>query len=239
MHVTAFNGTLLLRRASREALRLLVRAHLPRVIFYPVKHFSLHHGRARSINMDGRIFQDFSGRAFGDATDAYELNPYSEDVSTPELPHQSAESNAPRYTLTESYAPTPPSSYPLTEPYAPPQVAAGPRQVPGNGGWRGGQLPPTNGGLRRYQTRKVKLVQGVLTIDYPVPRAILNSNQTRYISDIRDGEFTKMTCRFLSSTQLPPASASAYYEKHRHGSDLRPKRIYPKEWLRSPNSQVQ
>jgi len=144
--------------------------------------------------MDGRIFQDYSGRSFGDASDAYELNPYSEDISTPESPDQPAESTQPRYTLTESYDPAPPSSYPLTEPYAPPRVAAGPRD------WTPGPFPSPNGRLKRYPTRKVKLVEGaVLTIDYPVPRAILNSNQTRYISDIRDGEFTKMTCRFLSS----------------------------------------
>lgn len=53
------------------------------------------------------------------------------------------------------------------------------------------------GGLRRYPTRKVKLVHGfVLSADYPVPSAIQNAIETKY----REGgegaaeEFTHMRC---------------------------------------------
>ena len=52
-------------------------------------------------------------------------------------------------------------------------------------------------GVRRYPTRKIKLVQGyVLSIDYPVPSAIQNAVQKQY----RDGEFAEefgqLRCEF-------------------------------------------
>lgn len=154
--------------------------------------------------MVDRRFQDYSGRSFGDATDGYELNPYSEDFSTPAFPDQSAGPNGPRpgsaYSFTESIAPVPPSSYPLTEPYAPQRVAAGLSQASGYDHWVRRHAPAPAGGLKRYPTRKVKLVQGsVLSIDYPVPSAILNSTQPRYKSGdlASDEEFAKMRCRLL------------------------------------------
>lgn len=61
--------------------------------------------------------------------------------------------------------------------------------------WRERQQPA--GGLKRYQTRKVKLVQGsVLSVDYPVPSAIQNSVQKKYRQDLEGGseEFTHMRC---------------------------------------------
>lgn len=63
--------------------------------------------------------------------------------------------------------------------------------------WRQRQLP-TGNGLRRYATRKVKLVQGsVLSVDYPVPSAIQNAVQSKYRSDLEGGseEFTHMRCK--------------------------------------------
>lgn len=71
------------------------------------------------------------------------------------------------------------------------------RQAPGggNGGGGGGG----GGNLRRYATRKVKLVQGsVLSVDYPVPSAIQNAIQAKYRNDLEGGseEFTHMRCRW-------------------------------------------
>jgi chitin synthase len=67
--------------------------------------------------------------------------------------------------------------------------------------WRQRQAPGANngggGGLRRYATRKVKLVQGsVLSVDYPVPSAIQNAVQAKYRNDLEGGseEFTHMRC---------------------------------------------
>lgn len=73
------------------------------------------------------------------------------------------------------------------------------RQAPG--GPSGGSLNGKGGGLRRYATRKVKLVQGsVLSVDYPAPSAIQNAIQAKYRNDIEGGteEFTHMRC--MSST---------------------------------------
>ena len=69
------------------------------------------------------------------------------------------------------------------------------RQAPGgpSGGSSSG-----GGGLRRYATRKVKLVQGaVLSVDYPVPSAIQNAIQAKYRNDLEGGseEFTHMRCK--------------------------------------------
>lgn len=64
------------------------------------------------------------------------------------------------------------------------------RQAPGGGN--------AGGNLRRYATRRVKLVQGsVLSVDYPVPSAIQNAIQSKYRNDMEGGseEFTHMRCR--------------------------------------------
>lgn len=56
---------------------------------------------------------------------------------------------------------------------------------------------PQGAGLKRYATRKVKLVQGsVLSVDHPVPSAIQNSVQKKYRDDLEGGseEFTHMRC---------------------------------------------
>jgi hypothetical protein len=54
--------------------------------------------------------------------------------------------------------------------------------------------------LRRHGTRKIKLAKGsVLSIDYPVPSAIINSILPEY-RDLEDGfseEFTTMRCTLI------------------------------------------
>ena len=68
--------------------------------------------------------------------------------------------------------------------------------------WQNRQAPVS--GLRRYATRKIKLVQGsVLSVDYPVPSAIQNAIQKEY-RESEEGfpeEFTHLRCK--SSCQIP------------------------------------
>ncbi|ATZ49125.1 BcCHSIIIa [Botrytis cinerea B05.10] len=69
--------------------------------------------------------------------------------------------------------------------------------------WRQRQAPQA-GGLKRYATRKVKLVQGsVLSVDHPVPSAIKNAIQQKYRNDLEGGseEFTHM--RYTAATCDP------------------------------------
>lgn len=70
--------------------------------------------------------------------------------------------------------------------------------------WRERQQPgggvAASGGLKRAQTRKVKLVQGsVLSADYAVPSAIQNAVQAKFRNDLESGseEFTHMRCTWL------------------------------------------
>ncbi|KAI1851073.1 hypothetical protein JX265_002880 [Neoarthrinium moseri] len=87
------------------------------------------------------------------------------------------------------------------------------RQQPGGPGAGAG----VGGGLKRYQTRKVKLVQGsVLSIDYPVPSAIRNAVQPKY-RDVEGGtgEFTNM--RYTAATCDPNDFTL------KNGYDLRPR----------------
>jgi chitin synthase len=146
-----------------------------------------------------------------------------------EDPHSRTQSpgrpgTADRYSLTESYAPPDSSAPPYHDPYnahgSPyggnstenPATAFG---VPGRiaspysrsdtsstEAWRQRQAPSS--GLRRYATRKVKLVQGsVLSVDYPVPSAIQNAVQAKYRNDLEGGseEFTHM--RYTAATCDP------------------------------------
>lgn len=58
--------------------------------------------------------------------------------------------------------------------------------------------------LKSYGTRKVKLAHGqVLSVDYPVPSAIQNSVQSKYLTDLEVGseEFTHM--RYTAATCDP------------------------------------
>ncbi|KEY68947.1 hypothetical protein S7711_04612 [Stachybotrys chartarum IBT 7711] len=82
------------------------------------------------------------------------------------------------------------------------------------------QLPPAaskGGGLKRYNTRKVKLVQGsVLSIDYPVPSAIKNAVQPRY-RDVEGGNEEFMKMRYTAATCDPNDFTL------KNGYDLRPR----------------
>lgn len=147
------------------------------------------------------------------------------------------------YSLTESYAPgavptragigvspTPPPPGGSTEYgggpgyYQPPQFSADPAynrmsSVDTDESWLRRQQPnvaPT-GGLKRYATRKVKLVQGsVLSIDYPVPSAIRNAVQPRYRNEEGSNEeFFKM--RYTAATCDPNDFTL------KNGYDLRPR----------------
>ncbi|KAL7939797.1 glycosyltransferase family 2 protein [Trichoderma chlorosporum] len=83
--------------------------------------------------------------------------------------------------------------------------------------WVQRQQQPAGGGLKRYNTRKVKLVQGsVLSIDYPVPSAIKNAVEPKY-RDVEGGneEFVKM--RYTAATCDPNDFTL------KNGYDLRPR----------------
>jgi len=69
--------------------------------------------------------------------------------------------------------------------------------------WRQRQAPNA-GGLKRYATRKVKLVQGaVLSVDHPVPSAIKNAIQAKYRQDLEGGSEEFTTMRYTAATCDP------------------------------------
>lgn len=85
------------------------------------------------------------------------------------------------------------------------------RQQQPSGFGRGG------GGLKRFNTRKVKLVQGsVLSIDYPVPSAIKNAVQPQY-RDVEGGSEEFMKMRYTAATCDPNDFTL------KNGYDLRPR----------------
>ena len=121
------------------------------------------------------------------------------------------------YSLTETYAGGPSgTSTPFHEPYdeksqLDPTKAFGvvgrtpsPYQrsdASSTEAWRERQVPGANN-IKRYATRKVKLVKGsVLSVDYPVPSAIQNAIQRKYRDDLEGGseEFTHMRCKQCQS----------------------------------------
>ncbi|KFH45846.1 Chitin synthase-like protein [Hapsidospora chrysogenum ATCC 11550] len=77
--------------------------------------------------------------------------------------------------------------------------------------------PPSRSGLKRFNTRKIKLVQGsVLSIDYPVPSAIKNAVQPRY-RDVEGGNEEFMKMRYTAATCDPNDFTL------KNGYDLRPR----------------
>ncbi|KAI9893816.1 MAG: Chitin synthase, class 2 [Vezdaea aestivalis] len=140
---------------------------------------------------------------------------------TPPTGHRPASA----YSLSESYAPDahgapyPPSQNASTSGFSGNTIAAGDNGFPtgraaspysrsetsSTEAWRERQAPgAAPGALRRYATRKVKLVQGsVLSVDYPVPSAIQNAVQEKYRNDVEGGseEFTHM--RYTAATCDP------------------------------------
>ncbi|KAI1986738.1 Chitin synthase, class 3 [Ophidiomyces ophidiicola] len=143
--------------------------------------------------------------------------PFSGPFDDPQHRNTSPARPASRYSLTESYATDPQAMNQYNDPMYGQQMdnpAAGfgvPGRVPSpysrsetssTEAWRQRQAP--QGNLRRYATRKVKLVQGsVLSVDYPVPSAIQNAVQAKYRNDLEGGseEFTHM--RYTAATCDP------------------------------------
>ncbi|CEJ94690.1 Putative Chitin synthase 1 [[Torrubiella] hemipterigena] len=87
--------------------------------------------------------------------------------------------------------------------------------------WVQRQQQPNNvgrgGGLKRFNTRKVKLVQGsVLSIDYPVPSAIKHAVQPQY-RDVEGGNEEFMKMRYTAATCDPNDFTL------KNGYDLRPR----------------
>ncbi|KAJ5288921.1 Chitin synthase G [Penicillium angulare] len=150
---------------------------------------------------------------------SHQQGPFATPFDDPQSRGHSPVRPASGYSLTETYATDAAPAY--HDPYNPgqenPAAAFG---VPGRAtspyarsetssteAWRQRQAPGGgNGGgnLRRYATRKVKLVQGsVLSVDYPVPSAIQNAIQAKYRNDLEGGseEFTHM--RYTAATCDP------------------------------------
>lgn len=100
------------------------------------------------------------------------------------------------YSLSESYgAPTGPAADPNVQFSArSPSPYVRQDDSTNKDAWAQRQAPAS---LRRYGTRKIRLQQQVLSIDYPVPSAIQNAIQTKYRqADVEGGseEFTHMRC---------------------------------------------
>jgi chitin synthase len=76
--------------------------------------------------------------------------------------------------------------------------------------WQKRQTLAAQIGLRRYPTRRVNLIKGtVLSVDYPVPSAILNSVESKYREE--DGassseEFTHLRCECNFQFHIPTTS---------------------------------
>ncbi|ORY68742.1 chitin synthase-domain-containing protein [Pseudomassariella vexata] len=134
------------------------------------------------------------------------------------------------YSLTESYAPgasTTPGAPQYGHEYAGQELGdtgygygRPVSTVDSEDAWVRRQQPgaaPGGGGLKRFNTRKVKLVQGsVLSIDYPVPSAIKNAIQPKYREvEGGTGEFVNM--RYTAATCDPNDFTL------KNGYDLRPR----------------
>ncbi|KAI5812360.1 chitin synthase-domain-containing protein [Pyronema omphalodes] len=112
------------------------------------------------------------------------------------------------YSLSESYGPPGAPGGEGTDPtvqFGVPGRAASPYArsdgASSTEAWRQRQAPAS---LRRYGTRKIRLQQQVLSIDYPVPSAIQNAVQAKYRQpDVEGGseEFTHM--RYTAATCDP------------------------------------
>ncbi|KAI9369119.1 chitin synthase-domain-containing protein [Aspergillus egyptiacus] len=148
---------------------------------------------------------------------------YFEVLDSPYPPQGLAVDPAGRYSLTDNGCRCRPTSLPSprlqdVRASSPPWPSTGSQQTPpekqqhirteSDSGesitsWQRRQNLAARGGLRRYPTRRVNLIKGtVLSVDYPVPSAILNSVEPQY----RDGdsspeEFTHL--RYTAATCDP------------------------------------
>ena len=130
------------------------------------------------------------------------------------------------YSLSESYAPAPGHPNQHSQEYSngasygvqledvpfAGSIGTGPTRTDSPAGtidsdeaWRQRQNPAgMAGGLKRFPTSKVKLIQGsVLSVDYPVPSAIKNAVEPQYTADVEanNEEFTHM--RYTAATCDP------------------------------------
>jgi chitin synthase len=143
--------------------------------------------------------------------------PFEDTHSRPMTPGQESV-----YTLNETYVGADPYKAPDTEytgsteypainfqdpqdhfPLPGPGISSPNSQIEPTEAWSQRQSE-NQGAIKRYATRKVKLVQNrVLSIDYPAPSAIRNSVQSKYRQDLEYGseEFTHM--RYTAATCDP------------------------------------
>lgn len=96
-----------------------------------------------------------------------------------------------------------------------------------------------SGVLRRYPTRRIKLVKGtVLSVDYPVPSAIRNAVQPKYrdLEGDPSEEFTHMRCELqdMCSAARPSKLTVSRYSSH-----LRSGRVHPTARVQPPPLDVQ
>lgn len=78
-----------------------------------------------------------------------------------------------------------------------PAVPPSDTQAAGSSGWQHRQERGASR-LRRYPTRKINLIQGtVLSVDYPVPSAIRNAVEPKYLNEACSPpeEFTHLRCK--------------------------------------------
>ncbi|KAJ5768587.1 Chitin synthase [Penicillium manginii] len=174
--------------------------------------------------------QDVPNAQYGQDDDAargllsHQQGPFATPFDDPHSRGVSPVRPASGYSLTETYATETTPTY--NDPYSAGSVYSGHSDTPAAAfgvpnraaspyarsetssteAWRQRQAPggEGGGGLRRYATRKVKLVQGsVLSVDYPVPSAIQNAIQAKYRNDLEGGseEFTHM--RYTAATCDP------------------------------------
>lgn len=92
-----------------------------------------------------------------------------------------------------------------------------------------------SGILRRYPTRRIKLVKGtVLSVDYPVPSAIRNAVQPKYrdLEGDPSEEFTHMRCENTTICSVSILTGSRY------SSNMRSGRIHPASWIQPASFHV-
>lgn len=122
--------------------------------------------------------------------------PFDDHMGPPERPTTG-------YSLTESYSGSTTydgaSSFTGGPPGGPPRVPSpyDRSEASSTEAWRQRQAPSS---MKRYGTRKIRLQQHVLAIDYPVPSAIQNAIQAKYRRPEVEGgseEFTHMRCKLV------------------------------------------
>ena len=150
-------------------------------------HYDDHHGRPLTPGQES-VYTLNESYAGGDPSKLPPTN-YNQSYDPSSQPYDQTY-NSSGYTLNNGQ----PNMPPAPSPY---------ERSDSTEAWRQRQVGASQS-LKRYATRKVKLVQGsVLSIDYPVPSAIQNAIQAKYRNDLEGGseEFTHM--RYTAATCDP------------------------------------